>query len=155
MQSIKTHKHKPRQLVHVHTHTHTHTHYQEDFFSPLYSIYSFLHTESQYTIQLPTEYTGLYKYKDTYVHTHSCMGIYIQCQEMIFHLPLTCDNTWGAQIPLLKAVSWAFTCYVRSSRDLRIFWMFHTCFWAAEKWARISPFTNQVNTSRKTTLSSD
>ena len=105
MQSIKTHKHKPRQLVHVHTHTHTHTHYQEDFFSPLYSIYSFLHTESQYTIQLPTEYTGLYKYKDTYVHTHSCMGIYIQCQEMIFHLPLTCDNTWGAQIPLLKAVS--------------------------------------------------
>ena len=92
--------------VYTHTHTHTHTHTTRKIFSALYILSkSFLNTESQYTIQSPTEYTELYKYKDTYVHTHSCMDIYIQCQEMIFHLPLTSDNTWGAQTPLLKAVS--------------------------------------------------
>ena len=44
MQSIKTHKHKPRQLVHVHTHTHTHTHTLPGRFFQPFIFYLFLPT---------------------------------------------------------------------------------------------------------------
>ena len=159
MQSIITHKYKPRQHVYVHTHT-----LPGRFFQPFIIYLNPSYIQRVYirfsyplnTLGYTNTKTHMCTYIPAWTYTFSAkrwFSIFLWPVTILGELRHLCSRLFSE--PSLAMQETSIQGARRSSRDLRIFWMFHACLWAAEKWARISPFTNQVNTSRKTTLISD